>query len=123
MPRGDRTGPTGAGLGTGRMKCFCMGFGVPGTFNRSQNFISPGRGGGGQGWRNRFMNTGLSGWQRSAGFGFGRAPRGFSTSSGSGFMPEAQLEALKTQAGYLEEALSEIKRRIQKMESGAEGNQ
>ncbi len=48
MPRGDRTGPTGAGPGTGRMKGFCMGFSIPGTFNCSQDFVSPGRGGGGQ---------------------------------------------------------------------------
>ena len=42
MPRGDRTGPTGAGPGTGRMRGFCMGFGTPGTSNSSQNFASPG---------------------------------------------------------------------------------
>ena len=122
MPRGDRTGPTGAGPRTGRVKGFCMGFGIPGTFNRSQNFVSPGRGGG-QGRRNRFLHTGLAGWQRSAGFGFGRGPRGFSTSSDSGFMPEDQLETLKAQAEHLEEALNEIKRRIQEVEPGIEGNQ
>ena len=59
MPRGDKTGPTGAGRGTGRTKGFCLGFGIPGTFNRSQNFVSPGRGGGGQRRRNRFFNTGM----------------------------------------------------------------
>ncbi len=121
MPHGDRTGPAGAGPRTGRMKGFCMGFGIPGTFNRSQNFVSPGRGGGGQGWRNRFFDTGLTGWQRLAGFGFGRGSRGFSTDSG--FMPEDQLETLKAQAGHLAEALSEIKRRIQNLESGTKGNQ
>ncbi len=122
MPRGDRTGPTGAGPGTGRMRGFCMGFGIPGTFNRSQDFASPGRGGGGQGRRNRFLDTGLTGWRRSAGFGFGRGLRGFSTSD-PGFVPGSQLEILKIQAGHLEEALDEIKRRIEKMESGTEGNQ
>lgn len=104
------------------MKGFCMGFGIPGTFNRSQNFASPGRGGGGQGRRNRFLQTGLTGWQRSARFGFGRGPGGFSTSD-SDSVPEPQLETLKAQAGHLEETLNGIKQRIQELESGIEGNQ
>ncbi|MFZ0930600.1 MAG: DUF5320 domain-containing protein [Syntrophobacteraceae bacterium] len=122
MPRGDRTGPTRAGPGTGRMKGFCMGFGSPGTLNRSQDFASPGRGGGGQGRRNRFLNTGLTGWQCSAGFGFGRGTQEL-VDPGSGFMPEDQLETLKARAGYFEKVLEGIKRRIQKLESGTEGNQ
>ena len=122
MPRGDKTGPTGAGPRTGRMKGFCMGFGIPGTFNRFQDVASPWRGRGGQGRRNRFFNTGLTGWQRSAWFGFGRGSRGFSTSD-SDFAPGSQLETLKAQAQQLEEAMDGIKRRIQEMESGAEKNQ
>ena len=120
MPRGDRTGPTGAGPGTGRMRGFCMGFGIPGTFNRPQDFVFPGRCGGGRGWRNRFFNTGLTGWQRSAGFGLGRGPGVFSTPIR--ICAGIQLETLKAQAGHLEKALDEIKRRIQKMESETEGN-
>jgi hypothetical protein len=104
------------------MKGFCMGFGIPGTFNRSQNFASPGRGGGGQGRRNRFLHTGLTGWQRSAGLGPRRGPREFVDPS-SDFEPEPQLETLKAQAGQLEETLEGIKRRIEKMESGTGGNQ
>ena len=121
MPRGDRTGPTGAG--TGRMKGFCTGFGNPGTSNRSQDFASPGRGGG-QGRRNRFLNTGLTGWQRSTGFGFGRGTREFvDPGSALDLETEPQLETLKARAGYFEKALEGIKRRIQKLESGTEGNQ
>jgi Family of unknown function (DUF5320) len=122
MPRGDRTGPTGAGPGTGRMRGFCMGFGIPGTGNRARDFASPGRAGGGQGRRNRFLQTGLTGWQRSAGFGSGRGSRGFSTTD-SDPVPGSGLETLKARAGNLEKALDAIKRRIQEMESGAEGNQ
>ncbi len=126
MPRGDRTGPTGAGPGTSRMKGFCMGFGNPGTLNRSQDFASRGRGGGGggQGRRNRFLNTGLTGWQRSAGFGFGRGTCEFvDPGSALDLEPEPQLETLKARAGYFEKVLEGIKRRIQKLESKTEGNQ
>ncbi len=123
MPRGDRTGPTGASPGTGRMKGFCMGFGSPGTFNRSQDFASPGGGGAGRGRCNRFFDTGLTGRQRSAGLGFGRGPRGFvNPGSALDLEPETQLETLKAQAGYFERVLEGIKRRIQKLESGAEEN-
>ncbi|MGO8945913.1 MAG: DUF5320 domain-containing protein [Syntrophobacteraceae bacterium] len=124
MPRGDRTGPTGAGPGTGRMKGFCMGFSIPGTFNCSQDFVSPGRGGGGQRRRNRFFNTGLTGWQRLAGFGFGRGTREFiDPGSALDLEPGPQLETLKARAGYFEKVLEGIKRRIQKLESGTEENQ
>ena len=121
MPRGDRTGPTGVGPGTGRMKGFCMGFGSSGTLNSSQNSAYPGRGGGSRGWRNRFFNAGLTGWRRSAGFG-PRQDTGEFADPGLGFEPEPQLETLKAQAGYLEKVLEGIKRRIQKMQSGTEGN-
>ena len=53
------------------MKGFCMGFGSPGTFNRSQDIASPGKSGGGKGRRNRFFGTGLTGRQRSAGLASG----------------------------------------------------
>jgi hypothetical protein len=122
MPRGDRTGPTGAGPGTGRMKGSCVGFGIPRTFDRSQDFSSPGGGGGGQCRRNRFLQTGLTGSQPSAGPAPARGPRGFST-TGSDPVPESPLETLKAQAGYLEKVLKGIKRRIQKLEPGTEGNQ
>lgn len=124
MPRGDRTGPTGVGPGTGRMRGLCMGFGSPGTLNRSQDFASPGRGSGGRGRRNRFFATGLTGWQRSAEFGPGRGPREF-VDPGSNFdyEPGPQMETLRAQAGYFEKILEGIKRRIQKLESGTETNQ
>ncbi len=124
MPRGDRTGPTGAGPRTGRMRGFCMGFGIPGTFNRPRGIAFAGRGGGGRGWRNRFFDTGLTGWQRSAGFAPWRGPREFvDPGSSFDFEPESQLETLKAQAGYLEKILEGIKRRIQKLGPGTEGDQ
>lgn len=123
MPGYDKTGPGGAGPMTGGMRGFCKGFGAPRTLNRPGNFGFMGRGGGGRGRRNRFFSTGLTGWQRGAGFGFGRGPREFADpGSPFDFEPELQLETLKSQAGYFEKVLEGIKRRIQKLESGTEEN-
>lgn len=39
MPRGDRTGPVGAGPATGRGLGFCTGFKTPGYLNSSSGGI------------------------------------------------------------------------------------
>jgi hypothetical protein len=60
MPRGDRTGPWGAGPMTGRAAGYCAGYPVPG-------YMNPGRGydrGFGRGWGR--------GWGRGFGRGWGR---------------------------------------------------
>lgn len=111
MPFGDRTGPAGLGPRTGRGLGFCSGFPVPGFTNR------PGWGffgrGGGRGWRNWFYATGLTGWQRATlgwpwwGAGTPAAP----------FSREAELESLKQQAGFLESALENIRKRVAELES------
>ncbi|MHC1724499.1 MAG: DUF5320 domain-containing protein [Syntrophobacteraceae bacterium] len=118
MPRGDRTGPTGAGPRTGRVKGFCMGFDIPGAFNQPQDLASPGAGGGRHGRRNRFFSTGLTGQQRSAVFGIEPKPDDLSNSK---FVPESELATLKVQASYLQKALDGIKRRMQEL--GAERKQ
>jgi hypothetical protein len=60
MPRGDRTGPWGAGPMTGRAAGYCAGYSVPGFMNPT--------GGYGRGW-GRGRGRGLGrGWGR----GFGR---------------------------------------------------
>ncbi|SPJ14339.1 hypothetical protein SBDP2_1560007 [Syntrophobacter sp. SbD2] len=65
-----------------------------------------------------------TGWQRSPGFGFGGGTREFvDLASALDLEPEPQLETLKARAGYFEKVLEGIKRRIQKLESGTEGNQ
>jgi hypothetical protein len=115
MPRGDGTGPTGAGPGTGRMRGFCMGFGTPGALGRSQSSAFRGR-------RNPAGNTGTAGWQRGSGFGFGREPGG-SAAPTKDSVTDSQLETLKSQAQHLKEALDGINQRIQQMESRTETNQ
>ena len=39
MPRGDGTGPAGAGRR--RTKGFCMGFGIPGALNQGSKILLP----------------------------------------------------------------------------------
>lgn len=65
MPRGDRTGPAGAGPKTGRGMGNCSGSNYAGYANQAPGFrggFGFRRGGGGRGWRNRFYATGIPGW-------------------------------------------------------------
>jgi hypothetical protein len=84
-----------------------------------------GRGrGGGWGRRNWFYATGLTGWQRAA-MGMGAygvqpeypppyaAPYGY----GPAVTKEQELDALKGQAEYFEDALEGIKKRIDELEA------
>jgi hypothetical protein len=58
MPRGDRTGPWGAGPMTGRAAGYCAGYTVPGYVNQPYGYgrgMRRGRGGGfGRGWGRGF---------------------------------------------------------------------
>ncbi|MEM5788721.1 MAG: DUF5320 domain-containing protein [Syntrophobacteraceae bacterium] len=115
MPRHDRTGPTGGGPGTGRRRGVCMGFGNSRGGNRDQVPASPGAGAGPRG-QGRSMGADRRGRQDMAGIGRrsglpgALAPIPDST-------PATDLETLKVQAGHLKEALDEISRRIQDLES------
>ncbi len=111
MPRGDGTGPTGLGPMTGRRAGFCAGYGMPGYANAGWG---RGRGGGGRGWRNRYYATGLPGWSR------GRWPGPWGPTPYAPPAPwpqETQVEvndvaALREQAGYREEALENVRKRL-----------
>ena len=123
MPRGDRTGPRGFGPMTGRGAGFCAGYTMPGYMNPVPGWGFGGRGSGGRGrgWRNQFYATGLPGWAR-AGTGvpaWGAGPYPYAA-PGSPTMPAgAEVEALKAQAGYLEQTLEAWRQRIQTLESEA----
>jgi len=126
MPGGDRTGPEGFGPITGRGAGFCAGYPVPGI-------ISPawgggggrgfGRGGGGGGgWRHRhwYHATGLPRWQRAW-----MASSAYASPFLAHFGPmtkDQELEALKNQAKYFEQALENLRGRIREVESPAEGS-
>ena len=123
MPRGDGTGPAGLGPTTGRAAGYCAGYGAPGFMNPA-----PGRGfwgrGGGRGRRNWFHATGLSGWARDGwgmpawGMGPQAGPEGpYGAAPIQPPAPGEELDALKGQAGYLEDALEGIRKRMSELEA------
>ena len=135
MPGGDGTGPAGLGPMTGRAAGYCAGYPVPGYMNPipGRGFWGWGRGrGGGRGWRHWFYATGLTGWQRAAmGRPFwgapGPYPAPYAASSaapyGAPYGPtatkEQELDALKGQAEYFEDALDGIRKRIEELQAEA----
>jgi len=123
MPGGDGTGPGGMGPMTGRAAGYCAGYPVPGFANpiAGRGFWVRGRGGG-WGRRNMFYATGLTGWQRAAS-GYpapGGAPP-YGAPYGVPFAPamtaQQELDGLKGQAEYFEDALDGIKKRIEELEA------
>jgi len=133
MPGGDRTGPAGMGPMTGRAAGYCAGYGIPGFMNpipgRGYGYGGWGRGGG-YGHRNWYYATGAPGWVRAgAGYpAFGQVPAygaAYGTPYGTpygapyGQAPTSQqeLDALKGQAEYLEDALDGIRKRMEELES------
>lgn len=116
MPGGDGTGPAGLGPMTGRAAGYCAGSPAPGYMSGGggRGFWGFGRGGGGRGWRNQFYATGLTGWQRAAPM----APYGAPFASAA-MSNDQQLNALKGQAEYFEDALDGIRRRIEEIEARA----
>lgn len=108
MPRGDRTGPMGAGPMTGRAAGYCVATGAPGLATI----------GGGRGYGMGF------GRGRGGGRGFGR---GFGR--GGGFpvagtvappTSDQELAVLKQQAEQLTADMGLIQSRIQELESKPE---
>jgi hypothetical protein len=81
-----------------------------------------GRRGGGRGWRNQFYATGLTGWQRAAmgwpAFGGVMPPVSpYAAPFAPATSDEQQLDALKEQAEYFEDALDGIRKRIEELEA------
>ena len=121
MPRGDGTGPAGLGPMTGRAAGFCAGYPVPGYMNPigGRGYWGWGRGGG---WgRGRGFGRGF-GWARAglgypawggAGYPYAPYPAPFATQPTS----EQDLAGLKQQAEYFQDALDEIKKRMEELES------
>jgi hypothetical protein len=103
----------GMGSMTGRGVGYCAGFAIPGFVNGA-----PGRGGGGWGRRNWFRATGLPGWQRSA---VGVSAFGAYTPCATPYpatMPQPQeLDLLKGQVEYFEDALNGVRKRIEELEA------
>ena len=130
MPGGDGTGPGGMGPMTGRAAGFCAGYPVPGYAN------PVGGRGMGMGWGRGFRGGGFG---RGRGFGWGRAgyglpaygsavnPYAYGDAAGPyayggapftpTVAPQQELDSLKGQAEYFEDALDGIKKRIEELES------
>ena len=115
MPFGDRTGPQGLGPMTGRAAGYCAGYPVPGYMNPAPGRGGWGRGGGWSAGRGRGRGRGF-GWRATA---WG-APPYWGTPYAPGYGPQEEAAALKDQARYFEEALQDIKQRIEEIESSAE---
>lgn len=110
MPRGDRTGPQGAGPMTGRGAGTCAGAATPG-------YAGGGYGrGGGRGGRGRGGGSGRGG---RGGGGWGRCfPRaGFGPVAPT---PDQELNALKQRAEQLKADMECIEGRIQELEAKPE---
>jgi hypothetical protein len=110
MPRGDRTGPMGAGPMTGRAAGYCAGYDRPGYTNQI-----PGRGAGmgwghGRGWRHWYHATGVPGWAR-----FGGAPAWGYGPFAEPLSREQEVESLKEQAEGLKAQLDAISQRLSEL--------
>lgn len=118
MPRGDGTGPVGMGPMTGRAAGVCAGYCVPGYMNPIGGRGYWGRAGG-RGWRHGYHASDLPGWARAPlGNPAWSGPVGpYGTQAGP-VTPtaEQELDGLKTQAEYFQEALGQINRRIEQLE-------
>ncbi len=107
MPGFNGMGPLGAGPMTGRGRGYCMSY-----VDRGASFAPVFARGGGRGRRNWFRATGLPRWARCA-------PGVFP----AGVVPayplydEQDLNALREQASYLENALAQVKNRISDLEA------
>lgn len=110
MPCRDGTGPMGKGPMTGRAEGYCV-LASPenSNFQRDSRFDFFGRGrgfgGGGRGRRNRFA-SGLPGWARAS----------YSAPFDAGVTEQQELNALKNQAKYFQDALDGIKKSIEELE-------
>ena len=121
MPRGDGTGPMGAGAMTGRAAGYCSGSGMPGYANPVGGRMGFGRGfGGGRGFGRGFGRG--RGWGGFAPYGAGYyAPpaRSYVPFVQRAPTPDQESEFLRGEAEYLEGALSNIRERLDQLEKKA----
>lgn len=119
MPGGDGSGPRGQGSMTGRGLGYCAGYNAPG-YVTGGGWGGRGRGGwggrGGRGYRNWYYATGMPGWMRA-----GWAPGPYAAPYQGGVPYQAptagsEATALRSQAEYLQDALSEVKKRLEELE-------
>jgi len=108
MPRGNGTGPIGAGQMTGRSAGYCAGFAAPGFAN------SVGGGGLGRGIR---MGQGGRGGGRGMGFGFRNRFYAPETVQTPPISADQEKEYLANEAKALENELETVKKRLNELTS------
>ena len=111
MPKGDRTGPSGQGPGTGRAFGYCYGFDSPGYTKGTGRGMGMGYGFG------RGMGRGR-GFGR--GWGYNAPYQGFAPGN-PGMSPmskEDEIKLLKSEADSLKQTQQDIERRIADLEKG-----
>lgn len=114
MPRGDRTGPWGAGPMTGRAAGFCAGFGMPGYMNPvpGRGFVRWGRrGGAGGGWGRGFRHRRC--WWGAPPYPFGWAGGGFAS-------VEDEKAFLQNELKSLNEEMEAIRQRLENLEKSSQ---
>jgi len=114
MPRGDGTGPAGAGPMTGRAAGFCAGFGVPGYVNPVNR-----RGFGAGMGRGRGFGFRARGRMPYYGAGYSMPYEPYDLPMDAAFSPENEMKALQNQAKNLEATLNQINQRITELEQGS----
>ena len=123
MPGFNRTGPRGMGPMTGGRRGICAGYRAPAyPTAASWPAYHGGRGGfGGRGWRHWYHSTGMPGWAR-AGQGL-PAWGGYAAPVSPWPVPaitkDQELEQLKHQAEYFEDALTGVKKRLEELETAS----
>ncbi len=100
MPRGDRTGPMGQGMKTGRGMGFCNGYDVPGYVNCGFGF------GLGRGFRG------------GSGRGMGRGRMVFNPpqQQNQNLSPDVEKEMLKAKTDALKKQLDYLTKRMEELE-------
>ncbi len=107
MPGLNAMGPLGAGPMTGRGRGYCMSY-----VSQGAGFVPGFSRGGRRGRRNRFYATGLPRWARCT-------PDALATDAACAypFSNGQDLNTLRQQASYLENALNQVKKMIKDIET------
>lgn len=104
MPRGDRTGPNGAGALSGRRMGFCAGNNVPGYQANESNYYERD---GGFGFRHRFGRGGNRGFGENR-FQYGQALYPCEPIDKKSQLKD-QIESLRGQLSTLEKEFDKLK--------------
>jgi hypothetical protein len=108
---------------TGRGAGYCGGYPAPGSMNPvPRRGFGRGRGfGGGRGFgRGRGWGRGFGWGPQAWGAPYGSYAPAYGQAYAPSYRPEDEVTALKDQASYFEEALQDIKKRLEEIESSAE---